>query len=118
MTVKNLKALDSIAAALLVCFDEHYHKGIQIVANSRKNLVATWRSAPPGFKDRRWELSIRFPGDLINHYTGLDEASKRRAMTRIRNTILQFVGGLENLKEDEIKNPASYICELDERIFD
>ncbi len=118
MPDKILESLDEIAASLKQCFHVEHHQGIKIFPRSGRNLLATWWLDRVDYKPRRWEVSIRFPGNLIDRYAALDDAGRAKACINVRDTVLRFVGGLESLDEEQITKPASYICELDERMFD
>lgn len=118
MTDNSTKALATIADALKLCFMEGYHQDVLIKPRSEKNLIATWWWARHEYKARRWELSVRFPGDLLKRYGQLDADDRARVSENIRDTVCQRLGELENLDEGQIDKPASYVCELDERMFD
>lgn len=73
------EALEQLAARIkALSFVENYHQDMRITVRSDKNLVASCWWPREGYKPRRWELSIRFPGDLIKRYC---ELGKRPATT-------------------------------------
>ena len=113
-----LESLKEIANSLYPHFEGDYYQGFKIHSRSGRNLVATWWFDRADYKPRRWEVSIRFPGSLIDRYAALDDAGRAKASVSVRDTVLQFVSGLESLEEEQIAKPANYVCELDERMFD
>lgn len=112
-------ALAQLAEAIkALSFIESYHQDVRIVVRSDKNLVASWWWPREGYKPRRWELSIRFPGDLIKRYCELSEDERVRTAENVRVTVAHFVGGLDIIPNDQLPEHPHEICELDVRMFD
>ncbi|MGO9446983.1 MAG: hypothetical protein ACLPXB_19720 [Thiobacillaceae bacterium] len=116
--MKLMESLEELASSLNQCFIANYHQGITITPRPGRSLLATWWFDRAGYKPRRWEVSIRFPGNLVDRYAVLDDAGKSRANTHVRDAVSRFVGNLESLEEGHIRLPASYVCDLDEQMFD
>lgn len=112
-------ALEQLAARIkALSFVEHYHQDVGVIVRSGKNLIASWWWPREGYKSRRWELSIRFPGDLIKRYCELSEDERSRAAENVRITVAHFVGNLDIIPNNDLPDHPQEICELDERMFD
>lgn len=112
-------ALEQLAARIkTLSFVENYHQDVRVTVRSHKNLVAGWWWSREGYKPRRWELSIRFPGDLIKRYCELTEGERERVTENVRVTVAHFVGNLEIIDNNDLPNNPHETCEFDERMFD
>lgn len=113
------EALEQLAARIkALSFIENYHQDVRVTVCSHKNLVASWWWPREGYKPRRWELSIRFPGDLIKRYCELAEVERERVTENVRGTIAHFVGDLDIVDNNDLPNHPQETCEFDERMFD
>ena len=72
------EALDVVSKSLRQCFPDRYYEDTRILPRSGNILVASWRWARVDYKPRRWELSIRFPGNLIARFCKLNNVDQAR----------------------------------------
>ena len=78
-------ALEQLAAFIKAwSFVENYHQDVLIIVRSHNILVASWWWSREGYKPRRWEVSIRFPDDLIKQYCKLAEGEQERRVILAR----------------------------------
>jgi hypothetical protein len=68
---------------------------VLIIVRSHNILVASWWWSREGYKPRRWEVSIRFPDDLIKQYCKLAEGEQERLAENVRGTVAHFVSNLD-----------------------